>query len=80
MQRCALGSWNLIIIIGIPSSAFHLPGLEARGRERQWVRHQTSGDVDEGKLIEGVTGEKAVYRRRADKEPDAGAPQLKPKK
>ena len=60
------------------------------------MRHQTSGDVDESKLIEGraqyvqsqmlnltfigVTGEKAVYRRRAEKEPEPGTPPQKPKR
>lgn len=30
-----------------------LEGLQARSAERQWLRHQTAGDVDESKLIEG---------------------------
>lgn len=36
--------------------------LEAREHERQWAKHQTSGDFDDGKLIEGMTGEKTIYR------------------
>jgi len=28
------------------------------------------GDLDESKLIEGLTGEKGIYRRRGDKEPE----------
>jgi hypothetical protein len=31
-----------------------IDGLQARSGERQWLRHQTTGDVDEAKLIEGV--------------------------
>ncbi|PIO71375.1 hypothetical protein TELCIR_06730 [Teladorsagia circumcincta] len=54
--------------------------LEAKKKERQWARHQTSGDLDDGKLIEGVTGERNIYRRRLDKKPEPGAPQLKPKR
>ncbi|KHJ98846.1 hypothetical protein OESDEN_01157, partial [Oesophagostomum dentatum] len=54
--------------------------LEAKEKERQWTRHQTSGDFDDGKLIEGITGERNVYKRRLDKPPEPGAPQLKPKK
>ncbi|CAI2356267.1 unnamed protein product [Caenorhabditis sp. 36 PRJEB53466] len=54
--------------------------LEAKKKEREWTKHQTSGDLDDGKLIEGVTGEQNIYRRRVDKEPDPGAPQTKPKR
>ncbi|KAK6745050.1 hypothetical protein RB195_011638 [Necator americanus] len=54
--------------------------LEAKEKERQWARHQTSGDLDDGKLIEGIVGERNIYKRRIDKLPELGAPQLKPKK
>lgn len=54
--------------------------LEARKSERLWVRHQTSGDLDDSKLIEGITGEKNIYRRRLDKLPEPGTPQEKPKR
>lgn len=54
--------------------------LQAKSKERQWCKHQTSGELDDTKLIEGLTGEKTIYRRRAEKEPEIGAPQLKPKR
>uniref|UniRef100_A0A8R1I809 VWFA domain-containing protein n=1 Tax=Caenorhabditis japonica TaxID=281687 RepID=A0A8R1I809_CAEJA len=54
--------------------------LEAKKKEREWAKHQTSGDLDDGKLIEGVVGEQNIYRRRMDKDPDPGAPQTKPKR
>ncbi|XP_024941330.1 von Willebrand factor A domain-containing protein 8 isoform X2 [Cephus cinctus] len=57
-----------------------LGSLQAKSNERQWCRHQTSGELDDTKLIEGLTGERTIYRRRAEKEPDIGAPQLKPKR
>ena len=44
--------------------------LQAKGKERQWLKHQTHGDLDEAKLIEGLTGERAIYRRRGEKEPE----------
>jgi len=28
------------------------------------------GDLDEAKLVEGLTGEKDIYKRRGDKEPE----------
>lgn len=76
-----------------------LSNLQAKAKERQWVRHQTTGELDDAKLIEGnrhllyinlndwfglvwagLTGEKTIYRRRAEKEPELGAPQQKPKR
>lgn len=39
-----------------------IDSLEAKEKERQWAKHQTSGDLDDGKLIEGMTGEKTIYR------------------
>ncbi|ELU02005.1 hypothetical protein CAPTEDRAFT_192877 [Capitella teleta] len=63
----------------IKSLRIILDSLQAKGKERQWVRHQTHGDFDEAKLIEGLTGERAIYKRRGEKEPEMGSPQQKPK-
>jgi len=30
-----------------------LSNLQAKSKERQWVRHQTTGELDDAKLIEG---------------------------
>ncbi|XP_014598623.1 PREDICTED: von Willebrand factor A domain-containing protein 8 isoform X1 [Polistes canadensis] len=57
-----------------------LSSLQAKSNERQWCRHQTSGELDDTKLIEGLTGERTIYRRRSEKEPEIGTPQLKPKR
>ena len=38
--------------------------LEAAEHERTWAKHQTSGDFDDGKLIESMTNEKNIYRRQ----------------
>lgn len=57
-----------------------IDSVQAKSKEREWTRHQTSGDLDDLKLIEGLTGEKTIYRRRMKKEPDPGAPQVKPKR
>ncbi|CAG9772643.1 unnamed protein product [Ceutorhynchus assimilis] len=56
-----------------------LGNLQAKNKERNWYRHQTSGELDDAKLIDGLLGEKTIFRRRADKEPEVGAPQIKPK-
>ncbi len=56
-----------------------LNNIQAKGKERQWIRHQTYGDLDDSKIIEGLTGEKNIYRRRAELHPELGAPAEKPK-
>lgn len=54
--------------------------LQARSKERQWLRHRTDGELDDLKLIEGLAGEKNVYRQRREEEPEVGAPQTRPKR
>ena len=34
------------------------------------MKHQTAGDLDEAKLIEGLTGERAIYKRRGEQDPE----------
>lgn len=48
-----------------------LESLEAKKKERQWLKNQTQGDLDDSKLVEAITGEKNVYKRRGD-DPNAG--------
>ena len=43
-----------------------LESLEAKKKERQWLKNQTQGDLDDSKLVEAITGEKNVYKRRGD--------------
>lgn len=47
-----------------------LDSLQAKSRERVWLRHQTSGELDDTKLIEGLAGERAIYKKRGDEEPE----------
>ena len=49
-----------------------LDSLQARGKERVWLRNQTSGELDDGKLIEGLTGERAIYKKRGEEDPEVG--------
>lgn len=57
-----------------------LDALQAKGKERQWLKNQTYGDLDDARLIEGLTGEKSIYKRRGEKEPELGSPQELPKR
>ncbi|KAH8057058.1 ATPase [Aureococcus anophagefferens] len=41
-----------------------LESHEAREQERSWLRHQTQGELDEARLVDGVAGAPDVYRRR----------------
>ena len=56
-----------------------LDSLQAKAKERQWLKHQTFGDLDDAKIVDGLTGERNVFRRRADRPPPPGAVQVKPK-
>ncbi|XP_011270078.1 hypothetical protein CAOG_08496 [Capsaspora owczarzaki ATCC 30864] len=57
-----------------------LNSVEAKGQERVWLKNQTMGDIDDNRLIEGLTGEKNIYRRRGEQLPEPGAPQQHPKR
>jgi von Willebrand factor A domain-containing protein 8 len=41
-----------------------LRAVEYRACERDWIKNQLDGDLDDSKLIEGIAGEKHVYKRR----------------
>nr|XP_056718077.1 von Willebrand factor A domain-containing protein 8 [Euleptes europaea] len=57
-----------------------LDSLQAKGKERQWLRHQAIGELDDTKIIDSLTGEKAIYKRRGDLDPQLGSPLQKPKR
>ncbi|KAL7030964.1 hypothetical protein ACKWTF_006849 [Chironomus riparius] len=56
-----------------------LSTLEAKAKERHWQKHVTSGELDDTKIIEGITGEKNIYKMRKDLDPEPGSVQEKPK-
>ena len=35
-----------------------------RSKERVWLRHQQIGELDDTKLIDGLTGDKMIFKRR----------------
>ena len=41
-----------------------LEGLEAKEKERVWVKNQNQGELDDNKLVDGFTGERNIYKRR----------------
>lgn len=54
-----------------------LEGVQAKERERVWLKNQIEGELDDRKLIDGLTGEHAIYKRRGEEKPEFGAPQKK---
>lgn len=41
-----------------------LDELARRSRERVWLRHQAQGDLDDSKLVDGLAGDRLVFKRR----------------
>jgi len=56
-----------------------LEAREARRSERGWLTRQTHGELDEARIVDGIAGERAIYRRRAETPPPLGAPPMRPK-
>ena len=40
--------------------------LLRRKKERVWLRNQSHGDLDDAKIIDGLAGEKLIFKRRGD--------------
>lgn len=57
-----------------------LEAVKAKEKERIWIKNQATGDLDETKIVDGLTGEHAIYKRRGDKTDDWAMFQKKPKK
>ena len=36
------------------------------------LKNQTQGELDDTRLIEGITGEKTIYKKRGDADPEPG--------
>jgi len=41
-----------------------LEAVEFKTTERDWIKRQTDGELDDSRLVEGIAGEKHVYKRR----------------
>ena len=54
-----------------------IEGLEAKSKEREWLKNQTDGELDDNKLVEGLVGEKLIYRRRREPEDDDSGFEMK---
>lgn len=41
-----------------------LNDVTSRGKERVWLRNQAQGNLDDSKLVDGLSGERLVFKRR----------------
>jgi hypothetical protein len=57
-----------------------LLALEARGKERTWLKGKANGEMDDSKLVETIVGDSNVFKRRGMQQPRAFGPQEKPKR
>ena len=49
-------------IMHAPLLALH---AQAKRQERVWLKRQALGEIDDTLLVDGLTGDKAIYRRRS---------------
>ena len=57
-----------------------LADLEAQEDERVWLKRKTDGELDDQRIAEGLSGESTIFRRRGSDKPEAGRPQMHPKR
>jgi hypothetical protein len=57
-----------------------LEAVEARQQERQWLKHQTSGELDDSKIVDAVAGERGIFKRRGEEDKLSSMQQPKPKR
>ncbi|XP_060665010.1 von Willebrand factor A domain-containing protein 8 [Drosophila nasuta] len=55
-----------------------LEAMQTKSKERLWQKYQTDGELDDTRLIEGITGEKNIYKRRSEANPEADHAQEQP--
>ena len=44
----------------------YLKDLQRRNEERVWLKRQTDGELDDSRLVDALTGEKDVFKRRGN--------------
>ena len=57
-----------------------LNSLTAKAGERWWVKRRPDGELDDSALVDGIAGASNIYRQRREVPPEAGQPQVKPKR
>ena len=52
------------VAVPIQQLVFHLRDIEKRNDERVWLKRQSTGELDEARLVDALAGEKDVFKRR----------------
>ena len=47
--------------------------IARRAKERMWLRRQTHGELDDSRLVDGLAGDRLIYKRRGDPDKPSGA-------
>eukprot|EP00055_Hartaetosiga_balthica_P017545 m.118566 g.118566 ORF g.118566 m.118566 type:complete len:1915 (+) comp9344_c0_seq1:274-6018(+) len=63
----------------IQSLKNQLSTLKTKGKERQWLKNQSMGDIDDCKLVDGMVGDQSIYKRRGEDEVNPFATPQHPK-
>ena len=57
-----------------------LKGFNGRQKERVWIKNSLDGEMDDSKLVEGIIGERAIYKRRGLEHSSFGSSSPLPKR
>jgi len=57
-----------------------LEAVQAKDKERNWMKRKGSGELDDSRLVEGITGDRLIYKKRGKEEQFQGGFQEKPKR
>jgi von Willebrand factor A domain-containing protein 8 len=57
-----------------------LQSVKVSGQDRDWIKRQLYGELDDSKLVEGVAGERHVFKRRGIVEPSSNSSFVKRQK
>ena len=74
------GSAEPAFLLGRLPPSGKTDALEARKNERSWLRHRDNGDLDDSRLIDGLTGDRNVYKVRGERPPEQGSTPVVPKR
>jgi hypothetical protein len=55
-------------------------GIEAKEKEREWIKNKAAGELDETRLVDGLAGDKLIYKSRGEPELKSGLIQRKKKR
>ncbi|CEH18703.1 AAA ATPase containing von Willebrand factor type A (vWA) domain [Ceraceosorus bombacis] len=79
-EGATLQAYKLELAQHINNLVLTLNQVQTAAKERQWLKRQEEGQLDESRLTDALTGDKGVMKRRAEQPPDPFAPQTKPKR